>query len=68
MFLFCTILQGGFAKCYELTDMETKEILAGKIISKTMLAKPHQKEKVSQEHGKTPKNSISCVVELTFYL
>lgn len=52
MFLFYTILQGGFAKCYELTDMETKEILAGKIISKTMLAKPHQKEKVSQEHGK----------------
>lgn len=40
-------MQGGFAKCYELTDTETKEILAGKIISKTMLEKPHQKEKVS---------------------
>ena len=26
--------------------METKEIFAGKIISKTMLTKPHQKEKV----------------------
>lgn len=49
MFLVYTILQGGFAKCYELTDMETKEILAGKIISKTMLTKPHQKEKVSQK-------------------
>lgn len=41
--------KGGFAKCYELTDMETKEILAGKIISKTMLTKPHQKEKMSME-------------------
>ena len=27
--------------------METKEVLAGKIISKTMLTKPHQKEKVN---------------------
>ncbi|KAK2568246.1 Serine/threonine-protein kinase PLK1 [Acropora cervicornis] len=41
--------KGGFAKCYELTDMETKEVLAGKIISKTMLTKPHQKEKMSME-------------------
>lgn len=41
--------KGGFAKCYELTDMETKEIFAGKIISKTMLTKPHQKEKMSME-------------------
>lgn len=27
--------------------METKEVFAGKIISKTMLTKPHQKEKVN---------------------
>ena len=38
--------QGGFAKCYELTDMETKEIYAGKIVSKLLLVKPHQREKV----------------------
>ncbi|KAJ7381194.1 Serine/threonine-protein kinase plk1 [Desmophyllum pertusum] len=37
--------KGGFAKCYELTDTETKEILAGKIISKTMLEKPHKKKR-----------------------
>ena len=47
-FLFLT-LQGGFAKCYELTDMDTKEIWAGKIVPKTLLAKQHQKDKVSFE-------------------
>lgn len=41
--------QGGFARCYELTDMKTKEIFAGKIVAKSLLLKPHQKEKMSQE-------------------
>ena len=26
--------KGGFAKCYEITDLETKEIFAGKIVPK----------------------------------
>ena len=39
-------LQGGFAKCYELQDLDTKEIFAGKIVSKTLLVKQHQKDKV----------------------
>ncbi|KAK8731564.1 hypothetical protein OTU49_007371 [Cherax quadricarinatus] len=41
--------KGGFAKCYELTDLKTKEIFAGKIVAKSLLVKPHQKEKMSQE-------------------
>ncbi|KAL8618752.1 Serine/threonine-protein kinase plk1 [Nucella lapillus] len=41
--------KGGFAKCYELTDLETKEIFAGKIVSKSLLVKQHQKDKMSQE-------------------
>ncbi|XP_006005713.1 serine/threonine-protein kinase PLK1 [Latimeria chalumnae] len=41
--------KGGFAKCYEITDMETKEVFAGKIVPKSMLMKPHQKEKMSME-------------------
>ncbi|XP_014661949.1 PREDICTED: serine/threonine-protein kinase PLK1-like isoform X2 [Priapulus caudatus] len=41
--------KGGFAKCYELVDPDTKEILAGKIVSKALLVKPHQKEKMTQE-------------------
>lgn len=44
--VFLIFLQGGFAKCYELTDMDTKEIFAGKIVAKSLLQKPHQKEKV----------------------
>ena len=44
-------LQGGFAKCYELTDMDTKEIFAGKIVAKSLLQKPHQKEKVDVLHA-----------------
>ncbi|XP_007903972.1 serine/threonine-protein kinase PLK1 [Callorhinchus milii] len=41
--------KGGFAKCYEITDMNTKEVFAGKIVSKSLLMKPHQKEKMSLE-------------------
>lgn len=49
--VFLNLFQGGFAKCYELTDMDTKQIFAGKIVAKSLLQKPHQKEKVrSDEH------------------
>ncbi|XP_069065781.1 serine/threonine-protein kinase PLK1 [Pleurodeles waltl] len=41
--------KGGFAKCFEITDMETEEVLAGKIVPKSLLLKPHQKEKMSME-------------------
>ncbi|KAK3101151.1 hypothetical protein FSP39_001346 [Pinctada imbricata] len=41
--------KGGFAKCYELTDTETKQIFAGKIVPKSLLVKQHQKDKMTQE-------------------
>ncbi|XP_023331848.1 serine/threonine-protein kinase PLK1 [Eurytemora carolleeae] len=41
--------KGGFAKCYELKDKATGEIVAGKIVPKSMLTKAHQKEKMAQE-------------------
>ena len=41
--------KGGFAKCYEITDMDTKEVFAGKVVPKSMLLKAHQKEKMSME-------------------
>ncbi|KAK3889864.1 hypothetical protein Pcinc_006158 [Petrolisthes cinctipes] len=41
--------KGGFAKCYELTDLKNKDIFAGKIVAKTLLVKSTQKEKMSQE-------------------
>ena len=45
--LLCCILQGGFARCYEVTDMQTDRKFACKAISKLRIAKPHQREKVS---------------------
>lgn len=40
------VLQGGFARCYELIDTNTGQTFAGKVVPKSMLVKPHQKEKV----------------------
>ena len=48
---FCFVFQGGFAKCYELTDMETNHIYAGKIVAKALLMKQHQREKVGLLHS-----------------
>jgi polo-like kinase 1 len=41
--------KGGFARCYELTNLETRTIYAGKIVAKSMLTKKHQKDKMAQE-------------------
>lgn len=41
--------KGGFAHCYELIDTETKTIYAGKIVPKSMLTKPHQRDKMTME-------------------
>ena len=38
--------QGGFAKCYELTDLSSNKVYAAKIIPHSRVAKPHQREKV----------------------
>ncbi|XP_067647347.1 serine/threonine-protein kinase polo [Eurosta solidaginis] len=41
--------KGGFAKCYEIVDVETNNVYAGKIVSKKLMLKHNQKEKMSQE-------------------
>ena len=47
--------KGGFAKCYEIiekdpvTDTKGKEVLAGKIVPKSLLVKDHQKAKMAME-------------------
>ena len=38
--------KGGFAKCYEVTDLEGKSIMAAKIIDKSIMHKPRAKQKV----------------------
>ncbi|XP_025193335.1 serine/threonine-protein kinase polo-like isoform X2 [Melanaphis sacchari] len=46
----CSFLgKGGFAKCYEIIDMNTKEVFAGKIVSKKYLLRNNQKDKMTQE-------------------
>lgn len=41
--------KGGFAKCYEIMDVVTGEVYAGKIVSKKLMMKHNQKEKMTQE-------------------
>ena len=47
--------KGGFAKCFEMverdpvTDTRSKEVLAGKIVPKSLLVKDHQKAKMAME-------------------
>lgn len=41
--------KGGFAKCYEVRDMETGEFLAAKIVSKASITKPRAHEKLRSE-------------------
>ncbi|KAF9815016.1 hypothetical protein SFRURICE_010574 [Spodoptera frugiperda] len=41
--------KGGFAKCYEIQDIATNQVWAGKIVSKKLMVKSSQKEKMAQE-------------------
>jgi polo-like kinase 1 len=38
--------KGGFAKCYEATNLETKKVMAAKIIAKSTLTKNRARQKV----------------------
>ncbi|KAL8174943.1 UNVERIFIED_CONTAM: Serine/threonine-protein kinase plk1 [Gekko kuhli] len=41
--------KGGFGKCYELTEAESGAAFAGKVVSKALLLKAPQREKMSME-------------------
>jgi len=41
--------KGGFARVHELIDLNTSAVLAGKIIHKSRISKPHHKEKITRE-------------------
>eukprot|EP00747_Dinoflagellata_sp_TGD_P165947 gnl/TRDRNA2_/TRDRNA2_188009_c0_seq1.p1 gnl/TRDRNA2_/TRDRNA2_188009_c0~~gnl/TRDRNA2_/TRDRNA2_188009_c0_seq1.p1 ORF type:complete len:991 (+),score=135.87 gnl/TRDRNA2_/TRDRNA2_188009_c0_seq1:67-3039(+) len=41
--------KGGFAKCYEVQDMETREVFAAKIVAKASIVKPHAHAKLKSE-------------------
>ncbi|XP_037070251.1 serine/threonine-protein kinase PLK1-like [Pollicipes pollicipes] len=41
--------KGGFARVHELTDLTNNKVYAGKIIPKSRITKPHNKEKIARE-------------------
>ncbi len=41
--------KGGFAKCYEFTNMDTRRVSAAKIIDKNTLTKSRAKQKLMSE-------------------
>lgn len=41
--------KGGFARCYEFTDLETKKLLAAKVIAKSTLTRSRAKQKLMSE-------------------
>ncbi len=53
--------KGGFAKCYEFTNLETKRISATKVITKSSLTKSRAKQKLMSEikiHRSLHQNNI----------
>lgn len=48
-FSHLTSTQGGFARCFELVDLETKLVYAGKVIAKSQLSRSGAKQKMIQE-------------------
>lgn len=41
--------KGGFAKCYEVTEMQTKKVFAAKVVVKASLTKSRAKQKLMSE-------------------
>ncbi|XP_030630323.1 serine/threonine-protein kinase PLK3 [Chanos chanos] len=41
--------KGGFARCYEMTDLATNKMYAVKVIPQSRVSKPHQREKITNE-------------------
>uniref|UniRef100_A0A8C1FLQ9 Serine/threonine-protein kinase PLK n=1 Tax=Cyprinus carpio carpio TaxID=630221 RepID=A0A8C1FLQ9_CYPCA len=41
--------KGGFARCYEMTDLANNKMYAVKVIPQSRVSKPHQREKITNE-------------------
>ncbi|XP_066536928.1 serine/threonine-protein kinase PLK3 [Hoplias malabaricus] len=41
--------KGGFARCYEMTDLTTNKMYAVKVIPQSRVSKPHQRDKITNE-------------------
>uniref|UniRef100_A0A8C8DMU4 Polo-like kinase 3 (Drosophila) n=1 Tax=Oryzias sinensis TaxID=183150 RepID=A0A8C8DMU4_9TELE len=43
------LIAGGFARCYEMTDLSSNKMYAVKVIPQSRVSKPHQREKITNE-------------------
>uniref|UniRef100_A0A8C4DWA2 Serine/threonine-protein kinase PLK n=1 Tax=Dicentrarchus labrax TaxID=13489 RepID=A0A8C4DWA2_DICLA len=41
--------KGGFARCYEMTDLSNNKMYAVKVIPQSRVSKPHQRDKITNE-------------------
>ncbi|XP_053361823.1 serine/threonine-protein kinase PLK3 isoform X1 [Clarias gariepinus] len=41
--------KGGFARCYEMTDISSNKMYAVKVIPQSRVSKPHQRDKITNE-------------------
>uniref|UniRef100_A0A8C4ZWU5 Serine/threonine-protein kinase PLK n=1 Tax=Gadus morhua TaxID=8049 RepID=A0A8C4ZWU5_GADMO len=41
--------KGGFARCYEMTDLTSNKMYAVKVIPQSRVSKPHQRDKITNE-------------------
>uniref|UniRef100_A0A669CMI8 Serine/threonine-protein kinase PLK3 n=1 Tax=Oreochromis niloticus TaxID=8128 RepID=A0A669CMI8_ORENI len=48
-FPFSFSLSGGFARCYEMTDLSNNKMYAVKVIPQSRVSKPHQRDKITNE-------------------
>uniref|UniRef100_A0A8P4G540 Serine/threonine-protein kinase PLK3 n=1 Tax=Dicentrarchus labrax TaxID=13489 RepID=A0A8P4G540_DICLA len=50
-FVCCTaiLILGGFARCYEMTDLSNNKMYAVKVIPQSRVSKPHQRDKITNE-------------------
>ncbi|RXM99338.1 Serine/threonine-protein kinase PLK2 [Acipenser ruthenus] len=54
--------KGGFARCYEMTDMASNKMYAVKVIPQSRVAKPHQREKGGDIQCREDKLSSSLLL------
>ena len=62
------LMQGGFAKCYEITSLDTKKVYAAKIIEKSSLNRSKAKEKVPRIPFSSPPKSRFTSRSITLIL
>ncbi|KAM9323210.1 serine/threonine-protein kinase PLK3 [Pholidichthys leucotaenia] len=59
--------KGGFARCYEMTDLSNNKMYAVKVIPQTRVSKPHQRDKITNEIELHKTLSHKHVVKFSHY-